>query len=108
MGADRDRPRLPLPHDDDEAFPARDGGIDEVPGEHRVMLGRQRDDDGGIFRALGFVDRGRIGGNERVEFAERSAAATIAGIELMHMIRKGQLRAKGKLRPAQQFYALAG
>jgi hypothetical protein len=54
------------------------------------------------------VDRGRIGGNERVEFAERSAAATIAGIELMHMIRKGQLRAKGKLRPAQQFYALAG
>ena len=38
----------------------------------------------------------------------RSAAATIAGIELMHMIRKGQLRAIGKLRPAQQFYALAG
>jgi transposase-like protein len=38
----------------------------------------------------------------------RSAAATIAGIELMHMIRKGQLRATGKLRPAQQFYALAG
>jgi len=38
----------------------------------------------------------------------RSAAATIAGIELMHMIRKGQLCATGKLRPAQQFYALAG
>jgi transposase-like protein len=38
----------------------------------------------------------------------RSAAATIAGIELMHMIRKGQLRATRKLRPAQQFYALAG
>ena len=38
----------------------------------------------------------------------RSAAATIAGIELMHMIRKGQLRATGKLPPAQQFYALAG
>ena len=37
----------------------------------------------------------------------RSAAATIAGIELMHMIGKGQSRAKGKLRPAQQFYALA-
>jgi len=37
----------------------------------------------------------------------RSAAATLAGVELMHMIRKGPLRARGKLRPAQQFYALA-
>ena len=38
----------------------------------------------------------------------RSAAATLAGIELMHMIRKGQLRTVGKLCPAQQFYSLAG
>jgi putative transposase len=38
----------------------------------------------------------------------RSAAATLAGIELMHMIRKGQLRTTGKLRLAQQFYSLAG
>jgi transposase-like protein len=38
----------------------------------------------------------------------RSAAVTVAGIEVMHMIRKGQLRATGNLRPAQQFYALAG
>jgi putative transposase len=37
----------------------------------------------------------------------RSAAATIAGIELMHMIHKGQLRTTGELRPAQQFYSLA-
>lgn len=37
----------------------------------------------------------------------RSAAATLSGIELMHMIRKGQSRTRGKLRPAQQFYALA-
>jgi putative transposase len=36
-----------------------------------------------------------------------SAAATLAGIELMHMIRKGQMTATGRLRPAQQFYALA-
>ena len=33
-----------------------------------------------------------------------SAAVTLAGIALMHMIRKGQLWATGKLRPAQQFY----
>jgi putative transposase len=37
----------------------------------------------------------------------RSAAVTLAGIELMHMIRKGQLRASDQLRPAQQFYSLA-
>ena len=36
-----------------------------------------------------------------------SAAITIPGIEIMHMIRKGQLRSTGKLRPAQQFYSLA-
>src|SRR5580693_4627419 len=37
----------------------------------------------------------------------RFAAATLTGIELMHMIRKGQLRTKGNLRPAQAFYSLA-
>jgi transposase-like protein len=38
----------------------------------------------------------------------RSAAVTVAGIELMHMIRKGQLQTTGNLCPAQQFYSLAG
>ena len=37
----------------------------------------------------------------------RSAQVTLTGIELMHMIRKGQLRTIGKLRPAQAFYSLA-
>jgi len=38
----------------------------------------------------------------------RSAAATLAGIELMHMIRKGQLRETTlDLSPAEMFYALA-
>jgi transposase-like protein len=40
--------------------------------------------------------------------AFRSAAITLAGIEVMHMIRKGQLSKAGRLRPAQQFYSLAG
>jgi len=31
----------------------------------------------------------------------------LAGVELMHMIRKGQMRATSKLRPAQQFYSVA-
>ena len=34
-----------------------------------------------------------------------SAAITLAGIEIMHMIRKGQLICPGT--PAQQFYSLA-
>jgi hypothetical protein len=37
----------------------------------------------------------------------RSAAATLAGVELMHMLRNGQLRTTSKLRPANQFHALA-
>jgi len=36
-----------------------------------------------------------------------SAAITLAGIEIMHMIRKGQLICRRTLTPAQQFYSLA-
>jgi transposase-like protein len=38
----------------------------------------------------------------------RSAAITLAGVELMHMIRRGQLLPIGELCPAHQFYSLAG
>ena len=38
-----------------------------------------------------------------------SAAKTLAGIELMHMIRKGQMFVcGGSMTPAEQFYSLAG
>ena len=37
----------------------------------------------------------------------RTAHVTLTGIELMHMIRKGQLQTIGNLRPAQTFYSLA-
>jgi transposase-like protein len=36
-----------------------------------------------------------------------SAAVTLAGIEIMHMIRKGQLLLTEDLCPARQFYSLA-
>jgi transposase-like protein len=36
-----------------------------------------------------------------------SAAATLAGVELMHMIRKGQLALTGEPCPARHFYSLA-
>jgi putative transposase len=38
----------------------------------------------------------------------RSAAVTLAGIELMHMIRKGQLRTTCEVCPVRQFYSLTG
>ena len=38
----------------------------------------------------------------------RSAAVTLAGIELMHMIRKVPLQTTGEVCPARQFYSLAG
>ena len=69
--AHRDRHRPALTDDDHETFAPRDGGVDEIARQHRVMLGRERDDDGGIFRALRLVDRRRIGGNHSVEFAQR-------------------------------------
>jgi putative transposase len=37
----------------------------------------------------------------------RSAAITLAGVEIMHRIRKGQLICQATLAPAQQFYSLA-
>jgi putative transposase len=38
----------------------------------------------------------------------RPVATALAGIELMHMIRKGELRMTGDAHPALQFYALDG
>ena len=38
----------------------------------------------------------------------RAAAATLSGIELMHMIRKGQMRTTGELRPARQILFAGG
>jgi putative transposase len=38
----------------------------------------------------------------------RPAAVTLAGIDLMHLIRKGQLQTTGEVCPARQFYSLAG
>jgi putative transposase len=38
----------------------------------------------------------------------RSAAVTLAGIELMQLIRKGQLQTTSEVCPVRQFYSLAG
>src|SRR6478752_3270658 len=51
-------------------FAARDAGIEQVPLQHGVMLGEHRDDHGGIFRALAFVDGRSVGGHQHVELAK--------------------------------------
>ena len=79
MGPNGNGQRLPLPHDHDQPLAARDRRVDEVSRQHGVMLRRQRHHDGGIFRPLRLVDRGRVGGDDRVQFPER--IAQLASVE---------------------------
>ena len=69
--AHRDRHHPALPDDDHQTFAPGDGCVDEIARQRGVMLGRERDNDGGLFRALRLMDRRRIGGNDSVEFAKR-------------------------------------
>src|ERR1700740_2523928 len=49
---------------------ACDASVEQVSLQHRVMLREYRDDHGGIFRTLAFVDRRGIGRRQHVEFAK--------------------------------------
>src|SRR5271163_4110187 len=49
---------------------ACDASVEQVSLQHRVMLREYRDDHGGIFRALAFVDGGRVSGHQHVELAK--------------------------------------
>jgi hypothetical protein len=51
------------------------------------VLGEDRDDHGGIFRALALVDGGGIGGNQGVKFAESVShrGPVEAGLEFAHL-----------------------
>jgi transposase-like protein len=53
--------RLLLADQHDEPLAAGDAGVEQVPLQHGVVLGQDRDDDGGIFRPLALVDRRGIG-----------------------------------------------
>jgi hypothetical protein len=46
----------------DQLLAARDAGIEQVPLQHGVMLGEHRDNHGGIFRTLAFVDGRSVAG----------------------------------------------
>src|SRR6516162_7635631 len=62
--------RLPLSDQDDQSFASRHAGVDQVSLQHCVMLYRQRNNYGGIFGALAFVDCRCIGEHQFVEFAK--------------------------------------
>src|SRR5712692_3442393 len=77
---DRNSERLPLPDQDDEALAACHPRVDQVPLQHRVVLRRQRNYDGRVFRALALVDGRRVGEHQLVEFAK--AVGNFAAIEV--------------------------
>ena len=49
---------------------ARHPRVDQVPLQHRVVLGAERDHDGGVLRALALVNRRRVGQYQLIEFAK--------------------------------------
>src|SRR5438105_8794693 len=66
----------------DQSFPSGHAGIEQVPLQHRVVLGQNRDYDGRVFGALALVDGCGVGRYQRVEFAEAvgdSAAVETGG-----------------------------
>src|ERR1700732_494316 len=67
---DGDGERLALTHQDDETLAPSYARIDQLSLQHRVMLGRQRDNDGSVFRSLALVDRCRVGQHQLVQLAD--------------------------------------
>jgi hypothetical protein len=68
--AHRDGDRFLLADNYEQLLAARDAGIEQVPLQHGVMLGEHRDDHGGIFRTLAFVDGRSVSEHQRVELAK--------------------------------------
>ena len=68
--ANRDRDGLLLADENHKPLATRHAGVEEISLQHYVVLGKDRDDYGGILGALALVDGGGIGGNQRVKLAE--------------------------------------
>src|SRR4029077_12465599 len=64
--ANRDRDGLLLADKDPEPFAAGNASVEEVSLQHGIVLGQDRDDHGGILRALALVDGGGVGGRQGV------------------------------------------
>src|SRR5689334_797294 len=81
--ANRDGDRLLLANQNDEAFSPGDTRVEEVPLQHGVVLGHDRDHDGRVLRALALMDGHGIGRDQRVELAKAvgDRTAVEAGVE---------------------------
>src|SRR6516225_4959651 len=62
--------RLPLSDEDYEALASRHPRIDQIPLQHRVVLRRQWDDHGRIFRALALVDCRCVGEHQLIKLTK--------------------------------------
>ena len=80
--ANRDGDSLLLADENHQPLATRHAGIEEISLQHCVVLGKDRDDHGGIFGALALVDGSGIGGNQRVKLAE--AVRHRAPVEARH------------------------
>lgn len=67
---DRDGYGLLLAEQDHQTLSARDASVEQVTLEHGIVLRQDGNDDNRIFGPLRFVDRGCIGENHLVKFAE--------------------------------------
>ncbi len=68
--ADGDRDGLLLTDQNDQLLAPANAGIEQIPLQHGIMLGRYRDDHSGVFRALTLMDGRGIGRHQRIELAE--------------------------------------
>ena len=59
-----------LPNDDNQLLASGDASIEEIPGEHRIMLRRQGKHHHRIFRPLAFMHGGRIGQGHFIQFTD--------------------------------------
>ena len=69
---------LTLADNHHQTLAAGDPGIEQVALKHGVVLRQDRDDDGGIFRSLAFVNRRGVGQYQRIEFSERCCQRNFA------------------------------
>ena len=77
---DGDGHRLGLRHQHHQLPPARDAGVEQVPPQHRLVPGRDRDHHRRVLRALRLVHGGGIGQHQLVQLAE--AVGDLAPVEV--------------------------
>jgi hypothetical protein len=71
--ANRNCQRLALTDQHHQPLATRDTRVEQVPGQHHVVLRHQRDHHARILRALAFVDRRRVRQYQLIQLAEAIA-----------------------------------